>query len=270
MQRSHTFFLTLFLSLVIPVTAAALSKDEVRERSLKRLRQTGETIRTEGRQAEDGSPRFGRPPQEPEDEVHKPASPGSAGAGTAQPRGIGRTWERGQDQAVIVPVPASPPGSGPVFSPASPTPSRPAPETPGKSATAPAGVRPAAPTPSPAEREKALVLFRQALSAAGRNDHQKALELLNMATVLDPTDPDLFNNRGNTLNNLGNPKKALEDYNTAVSLKPNDPAYLCNRGVAFERLGDDQAACRDYRGACDLGDCGFYNSFKKEGRCPNP
>lgn len=256
MQPIHILAVTLLLSLslALPVTAEALSKNEVRERSLKRLDRVGETILSEGRQEEQGGPRFGWPPQDLEDDSREAASPAPQGQGHVPPGKDGRARERQRDEAVIlVPAPAA----------AAKTAAAP-PALPGPPA-APAAAKSA---PSPAQKEKALVLFRQALAAADRNDHQKALELLDKATSLDPTDPDFFNNRGNTLNNLGNPRKALEDYSTAISLKPNDPAYLCNRGVVHESLGDDAAACRDYRAACDLGDCGFFNSFKKEGRCP--
>jgi len=120
----------------------------------------------------------------------------------------------------------------------------------------------------PADRQKALELFQQALAAAKKDNYKKALPLLDKAAALDPTDPDIFNNRGNAHNNLGDTRKALADYNTAVTLRPADAAAHSNRGLAHERLGDDVAACRDYRMACDLGDCEFYESFRKEGRCP--
>jgi Flp pilus assembly protein TadD len=123
--------------------------------------------------------------------------------------------------------------------------------------------------PRPEDRQRALALFRQALTAADANDHRKALELLDSAITLDPTDPDFFNNRGNAQNGLGNPKKALDDYTKAISLKPRDPAYLCNRGVVFEQLGEDAPACRDYRAACELGDCDFFHSFRKKGAARN-
>ncbi len=277
MQPIHILAVTLLLSLALPVTAEALSKNEVRERSLKRLDRVGETIRSEGRQEEQGGPRFGWPPQDLEDDSREAASPAPQGQGHVPPGKDGRARERQRDEAVIlVPAPAGKAAPGPGSpSATAPSPARPTPAAAAKTAAAPPALPgpPAAPAaaksaPSPAQKEKALVLFRQALAAADRNDHQKALELLDKATSLDPTDPDFFNNRGNTLNNLGNPRKALEDYSTAISLKPNDPAYLCNRGVVHESLGDDAAACRDYRAACDLGDCGFFNSFKKEGRCP--
>ncbi|NDY55958.1 tetratricopeptide repeat protein [Desulfovibrio sulfodismutans] len=113
-----------------------------------------------------------------------------------------------------------------------------------------------------------MEFFRQALAASKKGNHKKALELLDKAAALNPMDPDIFNNRGNAYNNLGDQQKALADYNMAVSLRPGDAAALSNRGLAHERMGDDVAACRDYRAACDLGDCNFFDSFKKEGRCP--
>lgn len=265
-------FLIALLSLTIPATAAALTKNDIRERSLKRLDRAGEAIRAQGRQEQTGTP-FGRPPQTGDEESPAPGRPADATA--AQ----GRAAERRLDEAVIVPA------SGTVASPAKTVPSPPSPPaappspsltTVEKSPASPVSSSQPAPQPAPdspsaprpEDRQRALALFRQALTAADANDHRKALELLDSAITLDPTDPDFFNNRGNAQNGLGNPKKALDDYTKAISLKPRDPAYLCNRGVVFEQLGEDAPACRDYRAACELGDCDFFHSFRKEGRCP--
>ncbi len=269
MRHPHTLFLIALLSLTIPTTAAALTKNEIRERSLKRLDRAGETIRAQGQQEQTGTP-FGRPPQSDDKESLLPARPSNTT--TAH----GRSAERRLDEAVI--VPASDPAVSPVkTAPAPPVaPANTSPATaekthasqayPSQPVPQPAPASPSAPRPE--DRQRALALFRQALAAADANNHRKALELLDSAITLDPTDPDFFNNRGNAQNSLKNPKKALEDYTRAISLKPKDPAFLCNRGVVHEQLGDDASACHDYRAACELGDCDFYHSFRKEGRCP--
>lgn len=276
MRHPHILLLIALLSLTIPATAATLTKNEIRERSLKRLDRAGETIRAQGQQEQTGTP-FGRPPQTDDEESPTPRRP--SGAKTAH----GRAAERRLDEAVIVPAggmktlpgdtvqtaasktPGAPVPPPPVPSPATVEKSPASPAFPSQPGPHPAPDSSAAPLPE--DRQRALALFRQALAAADANDHRKALALLDSAITLDPGDPDFFNNRGNTHNSLGDPKKALEDYAKAISLKPKDPAYLCNRGVVFEQLGDDASACRDYRAACELGDCDFYHSFKKEGRC---
>ncbi|NMC49861.1 MAG: tetratricopeptide repeat protein [Desulfovibrio sp.] len=266
MRHPHILLLIALLSLTIPATAAALTKNEIRERSLKRLDRAGETIRAQGQQEQTGTP-FGRPPQTDNEAPPAPRRPSGAKAAH------GRAAERRLDEAVIVPAGGMKTLPGDTGQTAvSKTPGAPVPPPPAPSPASPSqpGSQPAPDSlaaPPPEDRQRALTLFRQALAAADANDHRKALKLLDSAINLDPGDPDFFNNRGNTHNSLGNPKKALEDYAKAISLKPKDPAYLCNRGVVFEQLGDDASACRDYRAACELGDCDFYHSFKKEGRC---
>ncbi len=272
MRHPHNLFLIALLSLTIPASAAALTKNEIRERSLKRLDRAGETIRAQGQQEQTGTP-FGRPPQT--DDAEPPASTRPSKATAAH----GRAAERRLDEAVIVPAPGtavspaktvSSPPSLPTatasLSPATTEKSPPAPANATRPEPQPAQASPSAPRPE--DKQRALALFRQALAAADANNHRKALELLDSAITLDPGDPDFFNNRGNAQNGLGNPKKALDDYTKAISLKPKDSAYLCNRGVVYEQLGDDASACRDYLAACEMGDCDFYHSFKKEGRCP--
>jgi tetratricopeptide (TPR) repeat protein len=286
--------LTLCLAvLILPSPGQALTKQEVRERSLKRLERVSEKIKGSPQEEEEAGSSLGRPYPAVESEPARPA-PSPPPAAAARPQG--RAAERRTDEAVVLhtpaPVQAAPaattaaaaPTSQPAQAAAAPSvqpvqavqPAK-APEAPQSSAAAPAVASTPAPAPAPvasrpavdpADRRQALELFQQALAAAKKDNYKKALSLLDKAAALDPTDPDIFNNRGNAHNNLGDTRKALADYNTAVTLRPADAAAHSNRGLAHERLGDDAAACRDYRTACDLGDCEFYESFRKEGRCP--
>ncbi len=77
-------FLIALLSLTIPATAAALTKNDIRERSLKRLDRAGEAIRAQGRQEQTGTP-FGRPPQTGDEESPAPGAPADATAAQAGP-----------------------------------------------------------------------------------------------------------------------------------------------------------------------------------------
>jgi len=275
----------LLLGLALPLPGNALTKEEVRERSLKRLERISEDVKTLPPGQDPSGVSLGRPfptPGAPEPEPAAPPPPRPS-----QPGKPGRASERKTDEAAIAATPSGVPAvaSRPAAEapPAHPAPAAPAAQT-AQPAPASASATPspaasagaAAPQASgphtpidPAQRAQALELFRQALAASKKNNHKKALELLDKALAITPTDPDLLNNRGNAHNNLGDQKKALADYDTAVSLRPNDAALLSNRGLAHERMGDDAAACRDYRAACGQGDCTFFDSFKKEGRCPN-
>lgn len=299
MNRQHVVcsVLALLIGLALPGPGAALTKQEIRERSLKRLERVSEKVKG----APDGQDLSGINLGRPIPVANDPAAPQPGrGHPVPDPAQAGRAAERRTDAAVILAQPhptswsapsdpsgpSGPSGPDPHAHPAHPAqdaPVAPPPQTsPGHVGTLPATaavIAPASaptapplaapqPTVSPADRSKALDLFQKALAAAKKDNHKKALGFLDKAAALNPTDPDIFNNRGNAHNNLGNLEKALADYDMAVSLRPADAASLSNRGLAFERLGNDAAACRDYRAACDLGDCEFFESFAKEGRCP--
>jgi len=270
----------LLLGLALPLPGNALTKEEVRERSLKRLERVSEDVKTLPPEQDPSGVSLGRPFPTPGAPAPEPAAPPPPRP--SQPGKPGRASERKTDEAVIAATPSGIPAvvSRPAAEapPALPAPAAPAAQT---AQPAPAAAT-ATPSPAasagaaaphtpidPAQRAQALEFFRQALAASKKNNHKKALELLDKALAITPTDPDLLNNRGNAHNNLGDQKKALADYDTAVSLRPNDAALLSNRGLAHERMGDDAAACRDYRAACGQGDCTFFDSFKQEGRCPN-
>jgi hypothetical protein len=277
------------LCLAFPGPGAALTKQEVRERSLKRLERVSEKVKSDPSGEDPSGVSLGRSFPAANATAPQPVAPPPP-APARRTEKPGRAAERRADEAVIAPVPASQPAATATASsaPADPlalpadaaqpaqaaqiaplAPAAPVPGTgPGQAAPATAAAPTGRATVDPANRRKALELFQQALAAAKKDNHKKALDLLSKAADLDPTDPDIFNNRGNAHNNLGDLRKALADYDTAVSLRPADAASLSNRGLAHERLGDDAAACRDYRTACDLGDCEFYESFRKEGRCP--
>ena len=134
-----------------------------------------------------------------------------------------------------------------------------------------AGATSASPKPaaSPVKRDPkaAAALAAKAAKATQKGDHKTALAKLNAAVAADPTDPELYNNRGNALLNAGQAAESLKDYDRAIAMKPSDPAFFTNRGLAYERLGNPQRACADYQSACDLGDCAFIKSFKDEGHC---
>ncbi len=106
-----------------------------------------------------------------------------------------------------------------------------------------------------------------ATKAASAGDNKTALTMLGEAIAADPSDPDLYNNRGNIVSNMGKPREALADYDKAIALRGGDAVSYTNRGLAHERLGNQDKACADYKKACDLGDCDFFKSFKAEGHC---
>ena len=128
--------------------------------------------------------------------------------------------------------------------------------------------QPAALSPADSRDPKAAAeLTVKAAKAKAKGDSKNALRFLNEAVLADPSDPDILNNRGNILSNMGKTREALSDYDRAIAIKRSDSAFFSNRGLAHERLGNQQQACADYQSACDLGECEFLKSYKAEGHC---
>ena len=57
------------------------------------------------------------------------------------------------------------------------------------------------------------------------------------ALIIDPNNIDTLDNVGMALNNLGNYTGAIEYYNRALEINPNDEAALYNKGNALDHLG---------------------------------
>lgn len=89
---------------------------------------------------------------------------------------------------------------------------------------------------------------------------KKAIDLLNQAIKINPTEGWYYNNRAAAYMMLQNPKKAMQDYNKAISILKNDGVIYENRGYAYWQLGNLQKAKADAKKACSLGDC----TLKKE------
>ncbi|MGD2030341.1 MAG: tetratricopeptide repeat protein, partial [Desulfobacterales bacterium] len=100
-----------------------------------------------------------------------------------------------------------------------------------------------------------------------KDDHMKALDLLNKALELDPNDAINYNNRGVARYKLGQYQQAIKDFNRAIHLDPNDLYAYNNRGNAFYELGKTKRACNDWRKACYLGNCEGLNWAKEKGFC---
>lgn len=94
----------------------------------------------------------------------------------------------------------------------------------------------------------------------GEND--KAINNYNMAMAFNPNDAVFYNNRGLAYHSKGEYEKALRDYDMAISIMPNDPAYYCNRGDSYLIAGKKDFAVSNFRKACEMGNtCGCDKLF---------
>ncbi len=80
--------------------------------------------------------------------------------------------------------------------------------------------------------------------AAGK--YEKAIIRYDNALQRNPDLADVYYNRGNAKEYLGDTKGAIEDYNMAIRLNPEFANTYCNRGKAKDDLGDIKEAIEDY------------------------
>lgn len=289
--------LTVALVLVTSATAAkALTQEEILKRRLDKMSSVDSKLRSEEQERQDqlreSTAGVGSGPSRQADDtlsipapVRQPHPEPKSGLFNAK----GGATPQTKSPPVAAPAPAATqPATQPAAKPtmpqpvAAPTPvssqpttqpaSKPAmPQTVAAPMAAPQPVvTPMAPAPAATagrDAKTAVSLAAMAAKAQANGDNQTALTMLDEAIAADPADPDLRNNRGNLLSNLGKPKEALGDYDRAIAAKTTDPAFFTNRGLAHERLGNRDRACADYKKACDLGDCDFFKSYKAEGNC---
>lgn len=254
--------LTVALVLVMAATTAqALTQEEILKRRLDKMSTVDSQLRTEEQQRQDqlreATAGVGAGPSKQPDETL--VMPDPVRQPHPEPKnGLFDQKTKPAPQGAT-PAAASPPTPKPV--PSQPVmPSAPQPVQ--------APQPPAAPAKTATSDPKtAASLAVMAAKAQASGDNQTALTMLDEAIAADPNDPDLRNNRGNILSNLGKPREALGDYDRAIAAKNSDPAFFTNRGLAHERLGNRERACSDYKKACDLGDCDFLKSYKAEGNC---
>lgn len=276
MKRLLSLVLLSVLALGLASPAGALTQEEILKRRLDKMRQADPQLRTEDQQRQEqfkeSTSNPGVAPSKANTETL--AIPDPVRAPSPDPRGA--IWQQQPGKAgtpaatakTSPPAPVPQPVPQPVTPPAQQAP-RPAVASQPAVAPMPAPVPQPAAAPQPMARDSktAAALAAQAAKAAANGDNQTALTMLGEALAADPADPDLLNNRGNVLGNMGRSREALADYDRAIAMKSSDSAYFTNRGLAHERLGNQERACADYKKACDLGDCEFYKSFKTEGHC---
>ena len=282
--------LTVAAVLVLAATAAqALTQEEILKRRLEKMNSVDTQLRTEDQQRQDqmreATANVGSGPSKQADETLVMPSPvrqphpepkgglfdqkGTPGPKGSTPAAAGTPPTSPQPTMPPMPKQAEP---QPAVTPAAQSAPQPAPQPVMQPAPQPVAASPMAPPPGVGKTgardpNTATSLAAMAAKAQAAGDNQTALTMLDEAIAADPGDPDLRNNRGNILSNLGKPKEALGDYDRAIATKTSDPAFFTNRGLAHERLGNRERACADYKKACDLGECDFFKSYKTEGNC---
>ncbi|CAM5512806.1 hypothetical protein MAUB1S_08559 [Mycolicibacterium aubagnense] len=108
-------------------------------------------------------------------------------------------------------------------------------------------------------RGKANLLYARDLTAA--------LQDLNEALRLDPSQAEFLVTRASILGWLGQPDPALADLDRALALDPLSVHALTNRGIAYVNKGDPSRALVDFDAALQLrpDDAGLYG-FRSDAR----
>src|SRR5436190_69066 len=72
------------------------------------------------------------------------------------------------------------------------------------------------------------------------------------AIKIDPTDPDVFNNRGQAYDAQGESDSAIADYSESIRLNRDNPRAFFNRGLAYANKSEYQRAVADFNAAIKL------------------
>jgi tetratricopeptide (TPR) repeat protein len=90
------------------------------------------------------------------------------------------------------------------------------------------------------------------LSSLNLNKPEKAFESFNRAISIDPTHPDGYLGRANTLNTLGRYQESLKDYDRVIEIDPTLANAYVNRAIAYSHLKEYEKAIADYEKGLEL------------------
>ncbi len=110
---------------------------------------------------------------------------------------------------------------------------------------------PVVPSASSAYSQAILLIARAEISIA-RLDFDPALEYLNEALALDPTNIRAYEARGYIYMMQGDYRHAFEDLTNAIDGGSSDPYTFYNRGYIYEQLGQYSGAYNDFDRAVEL------------------
>jgi len=99
------------------------------------------------------------------------------------------------------------------------------------------------------ERVARQLLVLSGAWARQRGEPEQALELFSRASALDPDLPELHNNIGVTLQDLGRHQEAAASYRRALALRPAYCEASCNLANTLGSLGRSAEALEQYRSA---------------------
>jgi tetratricopeptide (TPR) repeat protein len=100
--------------------------------------------------------------------------------------------------------------------------------------------------------EKWVVVFNRGVQAGREENFQKAAEEFEIATIIDPENPDAFNNLGFAYTSLDRLDQALEAYGRVFELQPDNAAARINSGAIYFNTGQFQRAKELFQEALEI------------------
>lgn len=101
------------------------------------------------------------------------------------------------------------------------------------------------------DNKSALGLLGKVESESG--DNLKALDYFSQNLKLHPNDPQCYIDRANSYFVSRTWDYAIKDYSMALDIQPSDGEVWLNKGIALLNMGRTEDACHDFRKALSLG-----------------
>ena len=102
------------------------------------------------------------------------------------------------------------------------------------------------------ETKYAAVYSNLASAYSDLNEHNLALQAIEMALEIEPNNENYLVNKANKLVNLNENGKAIELYNQIVDLHPTKPSNYYNRAYFYAKIGEHEKALIDYKKTEDI------------------
>jgi hypothetical protein len=96
----------------------------------------------------------------------------------------------------------------------------------------------------------------------------QVIKYLNNAVKREPSNAEIYQQRGIAYTNMGEQLQAIENFNSAIRFKPDYADAFGGRGAVYLNHGNKEFGCRDAQKACALGNCIVLEGAKREGLCP--
>ncbi|WP_255427086.1 tetratricopeptide repeat protein [Sphaerospermopsis sp. LEGE 00249] len=100
--------------------------------------------------------------------------------------------------------------------------------------------------------QKAKLFFELGYLQNIKQDYQAAISSFDKALEFKPDDHEAWNNRGNSLDNLGRYEEAIASYDKALEFKPDKHNAWNNRGISLHNLGSYEEAIASYDKALEF------------------